>query len=1246
MKNKNLAIIWIIGFILIGIVSAILSISSFDGISDGGNLSFTTNQNINKNLSINKYANITSASLNLTGELGFCFQESANTTNQTNLDGNCGLNYSGNYIIEGTNFGTGINASAFFDGNYSTAIGTLDYANFYINYSIPSGALNGSLWQVKDTSLQTYTNLSIDECLINGVLQLRFLSAYNGGASNANSSWSCYNGSAWAVKRNNTGIFKQVAYEEAIFWNVLTTNLSLKIGSLSNYSWYLPQASYQGTNAILNCLNDSFTTENLTFTGNQNQTVYLDIPKIARIINASLNLTGNTSSPNIFGNGSDGNLIFTTTTKSYGNLASGTDYNVSGNTLYLNLNKEYNFINFTLGAGTILTANQTNGTGLFIKIKDTANISGTINLSNILQYGNFTSNFTFNNEIISISGVKQGGVGGGASSNYYSSAISGFGGAGGEIPTGICSFTINVVKGADGGFPFGSGGSGTSCGSGILQQANVGTASGGTGGGCAKCSGAGSASGGAGGSSYGANGADGSGTGTSWAGIGGSGAGGIAGKSGIHLYLDSQNVILTGTIDLSGTAGGNGGNGGRTWVNDGSNTYDFGLSPAGGGGGGGNSGNIRIIYSNLVDSSSKILNGGSGGTAGGSSYGASAGTSGTSGIFAFDNMNATSNIYLDVLIDNAIEYNYTEYYFLNNNIDLNVTSINSYLSTCTADNNGICQVPLLFHSDTSGILQISNISINYTNISKTLDFSSKLNSALSSGSCSGGTLSGNSCIIPFLFHSDTSGILQYSNLEINYTEIPRVILESPVNDSVSGINKTFNCNGSSSEFALINSTLNIWNSTNSLINSTTEDITGESNLSSINITFSVSDTYHWNCLVCNNDSTCSFASQNNTLKVDVTNPIINQYPSNNYWSNNTNDNIFNCSIANGGTLDTVFFYLNNILNETKEAIDGINTFTKNLSDGNYNWTCAVNKTSGDKTFAQQGNFSYGVDTITPIANNLSIVTTTNSNQFNFTSNITDTNLNTCWYSISGFSPMVNTTFSCNVETVANAVGFGTYNLFVWANDSAGNTINQNLSFTTSISDGGTTTGGGSTVIISEQGRWTMEVTTSNAKYEVNMISGTSRDLSIQFENLGSSSKRITLSCNDITGSICKYVTFKENPFTLALLKNTKQRQTFTINLPETLENEDYKFNIRATDDSQRTGDISVSLSVGGGNILTSFIIKISSSTQSGFPYLLIFFPVLVVAIILSSILLKKVPLRPVWVIIISVGLGILSISII
>ncbi|MBI4009697.1 MAG: S8 family serine peptidase [Candidatus Aenigmarchaeota archaeon] len=58
---------------------------------------------------------------------------------------------------------------------------------------------------------------------------------------------------------------------------------------------------------------------------------------------------------------------------------------------------------------------------------------------------------------------------------------------------------------------------------------------------------------------------------------------------------------------------------------------------------------------------------------------------------------------------------------------------------------------------------------NQTN-NKTKDLSTSINSALNNGTCNcqGCSLGGNNCSIPFLFHSETAGILQYSNININY----------------------------------------------------------------------------------------------------------------------------------------------------------------------------------------------------------------------------------------------------------------------------------------------------------------------------------------------------------------------------------------------------------------------------------------------------------------------------------------------
>jgi len=79
-----------------------------------------------------------------------------------------------------------------------------------------------------------------------------------------------------------------------------------------------------------------------------------------------------------YGDGTDGTLNFTTTTKAYGNLSTPTDYTISGNTLYLNLNQVYNFNSFNLGAGTTLSTTDTSGVAMYINSQTDLNISGTV----------------------------------------------------------------------------------------------------------------------------------------------------------------------------------------------------------------------------------------------------------------------------------------------------------------------------------------------------------------------------------------------------------------------------------------------------------------------------------------------------------------------------------------------------------------------------------------------------------------------------------------------------------------------------------------------------------------------------------------------------------------------------------------------------------------------------------------------------------------------------------------------------
>ena len=69
---------------------------------------------------------------------------------------------------------------------------------------------------------------------------------------------------------------------------------------------------------------------------------------------------------------------------------------------------------------------------------------------------------------------------------------------------------------------------------------------------------------------------------------------------------------------------------------------------------------------------------------------------------------------------------------------------------------------------------------------KTDDFSSTLNTALNGGACdcTGCSLSGDNCTINFTFHSDTTGILEYSNINITWTEpvSPNLTITEPTGE--------------------------------------------------------------------------------------------------------------------------------------------------------------------------------------------------------------------------------------------------------------------------------------------------------------------------------------------------------------------------------------------------------------------------------------------------------------------------------
>jgi len=156
-----------------------------------------------------------------------CYQESANTTNQTGVDGSCGLSYGGSYLCSGT-WGSGYPCPNVSDGNWSTygrASSPVAHTYLYINYTKPTGALNSSLWKVAGGSVPTVTNLSINSnCWNQNPLQ------FQGDGAGPIYTWRCWNGTQW-FNLTNAASSNQL-WEEAMWWNVSAGDTTYKISDL------------------------------------------------------------------------------------------------------------------------------------------------------------------------------------------------------------------------------------------------------------------------------------------------------------------------------------------------------------------------------------------------------------------------------------------------------------------------------------------------------------------------------------------------------------------------------------------------------------------------------------------------------------------------------------------------------------------------------------------------------------------------------------------------------------------------------------------------------------------------------------------------------------------------------------------------------------------------------------------------------------------------------------------------------
>jgi hypothetical protein len=268
----------------------------------------------------------------------WCYQESANVSNQTGIDGNCGLNYSGGYASVQTG-----DLNSFNDGNWDS----FDYFYGYdapptdsflqINYSLPGRALTTG----NKISFKTYLGLQEytlpESCVYENKIVLKFeeeCTTY---------SWfmlKCYTSSGWSdlllLDEIGYGFVCERAfefYEEAMWWNVdedypqFSNNLNNPT-SPANYS--LSQL-YQFNTTITNTNGTAF----LNFNG----------------VNYSMTNTSSNFSFS-FSNLSVGNYSYYYI--SYGN---GTNNNINQSATYFyNITKNTDECNIIFSASSPLTA--------------------------------------------------------------------------------------------------------------------------------------------------------------------------------------------------------------------------------------------------------------------------------------------------------------------------------------------------------------------------------------------------------------------------------------------------------------------------------------------------------------------------------------------------------------------------------------------------------------------------------------------------------------------------------------------------------------------------------------------------------------------------------------------------------------------------------------------------------------------------------------------------------------------------
>ncbi|GAI76471.1 unnamed protein product, partial [marine sediment metagenome] len=241
---------------------------------------------------------------------------------------------------------------------------------------------------------------------------------------------------------------------------------------------------------------------------------------------------------------------------------------------------------------------------------------------------------------------------------------------------------------------------------------------------------------------------------------------------------------------------------------------------------------------------------------------------------------------------------------------------------------------------------------------------------------------------------------------------------------------------------LTNVTLYIWNDDNTVYHTNFSEVTGTVvNQTTWNITEIPDGDYIWNAITWGTSNKSDWDT-NRTFTIDTTVPIINiVYPENISYTDDVSNLNYAFTEANP---DSCWYSLDEGTINSSRVDCGTNWTGLTSTEGSNTWTVYINCSLG---CTDQDSVTFFKDSILP-----NILITSPSNNSNHSINtidinytVSDTNLDSCWYSNDTYS--TNTTITCGQNITTIIWSDGQHNVTIWANDSLNNVNSSSVTFT-------------------------------------------------------------------------------------------------------------------------------------------------------------------------------------------------------